>query len=349
MDNKIAQKMNFEEKIKWLKKMKSHNMRWTNLTAQQTVCSPMKRTHASRSVPTTHSSKWCLLGFPKHILTSLVPSVYAAEVPSQTSESAAEIDEATPPAEMSELGPSETTELASLQPPGPILEPARPVLSTADPFSSGRTGTPDSAVTTQEVEAYLALETGRDRLRKMMEGSGGVGLSPEATFLVDSVKTAAFFSFFFGSILGGIKAKDDFIRESKHKKWPTQFRAARAHTDAIVIGGAKAGAYLSLRTCAFVTLFMGTSQAIAVYRNKSGVLEHIAAGFVTGSTLRMHLGLKGWVAGGIIGSALGTVFGVAILGGMKASGETQEEKHYWKIHDELRQKKDFQKLAHGTI
>lgn len=68
---------------------------------------------------------------------------------------------------------------------------------------------------------------------------------------------------------------------------------------------------------------------MSTYRGKSSIWEYIAAGSTTGALFRMNLGLRGMVAGSIVGGALGVVAGGASLGIMKLSGTSMEEIRYW--------------------
>lgn len=68
---------------------------------------------------------------------------------------------------------------------------------------------------------------------------------------------------------------------------------------------------------------------MSVYRGKSSIWEYIAAGSSTGALFRMNLGLRGMVAGSIVGGALGVVAGGASLGIMKLSGTSMEEIRYF--------------------
>lgn len=68
---------------------------------------------------------------------------------------------------------------------------------------------------------------------------------------------------------------------------------------------------------------------MSVYRGKSSIWEYIAAGSSTGALFRMNLGLRGMVAGAIVGGGLGIFAGGASLGVMKLSGTSMEEVRYW--------------------
>lgn len=68
---------------------------------------------------------------------------------------------------------------------------------------------------------------------------------------------------------------------------------------------------------------------MSVYRGKSSIWEYIAAGSSTGALFRMNMGLRGMVAGGIVGGALGIFAGGASMGLMKLSGTSMDEVRYW--------------------
>lgn len=57
--------------------------------------------------------------------------------------------------------------------------------------------------------------------------------------------------------------------------------------------------------------------------------EYVAAGSSTGALFRMNLGLRGMIAGAIVGGGLGIFAGGASLGVMKLSGTSMEEVRYW--------------------
>lgn len=57
--------------------------------------------------------------------------------------------------------------------------------------------------------------------------------------------------------------------------------------------------------------------------------EYVAAGSSTGALFRMNLGLRGMIAGAIVGGGLGIFAGGASMGVMKLSGTSMEEVRYW--------------------
>ncbi|PNI54048.1 TIMMDC1 isoform 6, partial [Pan troglodytes] len=66
--------------------------------------------------------------------------------------------------------------------------------------------------------------------------------------------------------------------------------------------------------------------SLNVYRNKDALSHFVIAGAVTGSLFRINIGLRGLVAGGIIGALLGTPVGGLLMAFQKYSGETVQER-----------------------
>merc|ERR1711862_111705 len=145
-----------------------------------------------------------------------------------------------------------------------------------------------------------------------------------------------------GSFVGSRNASDEFVRKNKHTKWPTKFIANRRYLDATFLGGVKSGTFMAIRCSAFCALYLSGVLSISVYRNKSSVWEHIAAGGCTGALLRMNMGLKGMVGGGLTGMVLGTCAGALIVGAAWASGETQDVLHFMKVKVMLEDDREYQ-------
>lgn len=76
----------------------------------------------------------------------------------------------------------------------------------------------------------------------------------------------------------------------------------------------------------------GISTVISVYRGKSGILEYIGAGLLSGTLYKFNAGPRGWVVGGGLGAVLGFVGGLTTLGMCKLTGVSMEEVRYWQYH-----------------
>lgn len=65
---------------------------------------------------------------------------------------------------------------------------------------------------------------------------------------------------------------------------------------------------------------------LTVYRNKNALSHFAIAGAVTGGLFRVNLGIRGLVAGGIIGALLGTPMGCLMMALQKYCDETVQER-----------------------
>lgn len=66
-----------------------------------------------------------------------------------------------------------------------------------------------------------------------------------------------------------------------------------------------------------------------MYRNKSSIVEYLAAGGITGSLYKVNMGLRGMAVGGVLGGALGGIAGLLSLLVLRLSGTSMEEVRYW--------------------
>jgi len=209
---------------------------------------------------------------------------------------------------------------------------------------------PTSLVTDADVQAYLQKETEWDRLHHMWSNSDKPGMaSNEVESIITAVKMTGMGAFIMGSYIGSRNAGTEFVRLNKHTKWPTQFRASRRYLDTTITGGVKAGGYMAVRCSLFCALYLSSCLSISVYRNKTSVWEHMAAGTVTGAILRLNMGLRGMFAAGCVGLLLGTSAGIVMVGASSWAGETQDIVHYNKIKEKLEMNKDYMMFAPKPI
>lgn len=87
---------------------------------------------------------------------------------------------------------------------------------------------------------------------------------------------------------------------------------------------------------------------MAVYRNKSSIVEYLAAGGITGSLYKVNMGLRGMAVGGILGGALGGVAGLLSLLVLRLSGTSMEEVRYWQYKWRLDREKTIRETP-GVI
>ncbi|GAB1602316.1 Hypothetical predicted protein [Argonauta hians] len=195
-----------------------------------------------------------------------------------------------------------------------------------------------------EIQNFLSSETGWHRLEKMYTRDIKGNYSPELNFVLSSLTKIGLLTFCMSSFLAGKKANEKFIKENRAATFRTKFLASRMLTDRVILEGLKAGALWSYRSCFFSSIFLFLSQSIAVYRNKSSVWEYMIASGTTGMLLKLNLGLKGMISGGIFGSVMGLCGGIIIYGFMAVTNETQDQRHYWEIQRLLEEKKQLNEM-----
>ncbi|XP_064605699.1 RPII140-upstream gene protein-like [Liolophura sinensis] len=204
-------------------------------------------------------------------------------------------------------------------------------------------------VTEADVHAYLLKETGRDRLKEMFTRTENGRYSTEIENIGITITNACGCAFVFSSIISSRRARDEFLDKNKLTVFTTRFKAARLMNDRIILTVLKDGAWWALKLGCFLLPFLLVSQSIAVYRNKSSPFEYAAGSFFSGCMIKMNLGLKASLAGGVIGSVMGLGAGLAIYGMMYASGELQEDRHFREIQALLETQKEHEIMFTSVI
>ncbi|XP_021369205.1 RPII140-upstream gene protein-like, partial [Mizuhopecten yessoensis] len=212
-----------------------------------------------------------------------------------------------------------------------LAETNKDVLSSDD--ETNPEGIP--LVSKEEVLEYIANETGPDRVRDFFNQNPQGGHHPDFEELRLNLLMSGLLGLFIGYYIGYRKTSIKFREENRSTTFRSAMNYQRMRMDKSLLGGArfalKGGVYLST----FVTLLMGVSKCVSLYRNKSSFVEYSIAASVTGALFRVHLGPKGVVAGGIVGLTLGTIAGLPLFGLAKATGETEENRHFKYIEEKL--------------
>lgn len=200
-----------------------------------------------------------------------------------------------------------------------------------------------SLISEVEIQQFLSSETGSDRLKRMYTKDVDGFQSPELWFIGQSLLKICGMTFLITSYIGGKHGGEKFAKENQATAFRTQFQASRLRNDHVVLAGMKSGFIWTYRVGIFSSIFLFLSQSIAVYRNKSSVMEYVIASGVTGSLLKANLGPKGMMSGGVFGSLMGLVGGTLIYGFMLMTNETQEQRHYWNIQKYLEVQRELNK------
>ncbi|XP_054655731.1 complex I assembly factor TIMMDC1, mitochondrial isoform X2 [Dunckerocampus dactyliophorus] len=176
---------------------------------------------------------------------------------------------------------------------------AQPVQTPSCPSSAG--AAPAHALT-----ASTMPNTGWDRIKDLFQRDASHSYSEEVTNVVKSGIVAAIIGFIYGGLPAARHAKQRYIQMSQAELYTSRVEAVRSAHNAAVRGFVRYGSRWSWRVAAFVTLFNSVSTGLSVYRDKYTLSSFAAAGAVTGGLFRVNLGVRGLVAGSIIGAVLGT-------------------------------------------
>ncbi|XP_017565507.1 complex I assembly factor TIMMDC1, mitochondrial [Pygocentrus nattereri] len=169
-------------------------------------------------------------------------------------------------------------------------------------------------------------DTGWDRIKDLFQPGDGQAYPEELRSVVKSGVTAAVVGLLYGGLPAAHHARERFIQLSQAEIFRNRVDAVRSAHNAAIRGFVRYGWRWSWRVAAFVTLFNSVSTGLSVYRDKNTMSHFAVAGAVTGGVFRMNLGLRGLVAGTVIGAALGVPAGALIIGLQKMGGETMRDK-----------------------
>ncbi|XP_036901454.1 complex I assembly factor TIMMDC1, mitochondrial [Sturnira hondurensis] len=182
----------------------------------------------------------------------------------------------------------------------------------------------------QKLPSYLSepryLESGWDRLRELFVKDEQQRMSKELENIYRAAVSAGIIGWAYGGIPAFIHAKQRYIEQSQAEIYHNRFDAVQSAHRAATRGFIRYGWRWSWRTTVFVTIFNMVNTGLNVYRDKNALSHFVIAGAVTGSLFRINLGLRGLVAGGIIGALLGTPIGSLLMALQKYYGETLQER-----------------------
>jgi hypothetical protein len=143
-------------------------------------------------------------------------------------------------------------------------------------------------------------------------------------------------SLFVGGVYGGIQnskgAYMNFIQNNQATAFHDHIEAKKKLQDAVTKSFGRGAFKWAWRLSLFCTTFAGISTTISVYRGKTGIVEYVAAGVVSGSLYKLNMGPRGWIVGGGLGAVLGFTAGCVTLGLMKLTGMSMDEVYYWQQH-----------------
>lgn len=169
-------------------------------------------------------------------------------------------------------------------------------------------------------------DTGWDRIKDLFDRDVTQNYAEELTNVIKSGIFAAVAGFIYGGLPAARHARQRYIQVSQAEIYSSRVDALRSSHNAAIRGFVRYGWRWGWRVTAFVTLFNSISTGLSVYRDKYTLSHYGAAGAVTGGLFRLNLGLRGLVAGSIIGAVLGLPVGTLIISMQSLAGETIRER-----------------------
>ncbi|XP_020032132.2 complex I assembly factor TIMMDC1, mitochondrial isoform X1 [Castor canadensis] len=219
--------------------------------------------------------------------------------------------------------------------PPPPPAPWSFLCRTLDPFprifaARAEAADSESLVDNQKLPSYVPephyLESGWDRLRELFVKDEQQRTPRELENIYKAAVSAGIIGWAYGGIPAFIHAKQRYIEHSQAEIYHNQFDAVQSAHRAATRGFIRYGWRWSWRTAVFVTIFNTVNTGLNVYHNKNALSHFVIAGAVTGGLFRINLGIRGLVAGGIIGALLGTPVGSLLVALQKYCGETVQER-----------------------
>ncbi|KAM9328756.1 complex I assembly factor TIMMDC1, mitochondrial [Pholidichthys leucotaenia] len=169
-------------------------------------------------------------------------------------------------------------------------------------------------------------ETGWERIKNLFDRETTQKYPEELTNVINS----AIFGWCAGFVYGGLPAaryaRQRYIEVSQAEVYSCRVDAVRSAHNAAIRGFVRYGWRWSWRVSVIVTLFSSVSTGLSVYRDKDALSHYVAASAVTVGLFRLNLGLRGLVAGTVLGAILGLPVGALIVGLRSMSGETVQER-----------------------
>lgn len=121
--------------------------------------------------------------------------------------------------------------------------------------------------------------------------------------------------FICGFILGGIHKSrfvaEKFLAENEATPFRNHYEAKRLLQYKVATALFQGGFPFAMRLGTFCFLFSSTTIVLQMYQGKFNPSQHVIAGTLTGCIYKMNTGLKGAIAGGFLGTILGSISGLA--------------------------------------
>ncbi|XP_037552609.1 complex I assembly factor TIMMDC1, mitochondrial [Nematolebias whitei] len=249
--------------------------------------------HGARLAPADSTPGWSLMctnplrgpaqtAGSARFFCSLFPRVHAADVGAQ---------------------PPPSSSLSSASPAPPVPAPQRWAL----PSNIGKPEFPD---------------TGWKRIQELFDFDKSNRYPEELVNLFKLSVLSAVTGFSHGGLMGARVYRKNYIKASQAEVYTSRMEAVQMAQNAAVRGFLRYGWRWSWRFTLITTLFGSVTAGLSVYRDKEAMIHYLVGGAVAMGLYRIHLGLRGLVAGSVLGVILGAPAGAMFIGLQKFSGET---------------------------
>ncbi|XP_063922274.1 RPII140-upstream gene protein isoform X1 [Zophobas morio] len=180
--------------------------------------------------------------------------------------------------------------------------------------------------------AKIENETGWERVQRMFQVDEFGELSKEVVTVMHVGAMSLFVGALYGGVIHSRVAYMNFIKNNQATAFNDHLEAKKRLQDAVTKSFGKGAWKWAWRLSLFCSTFVGVSTTISVYRGKTGILDYVAAGLVSGSLYKLNSGPRGMIVGGGLGSVLGLMAGSVTLGILSLTGMTMEEARYWQYY-----------------
>lgn len=208
-------------------------------------------------------------------------------------------------------------------------------LSLFLPISKGQ----DSPISKEEVDRFIAKETGLGRLKHMYSYQPMSVISAD---LHNVLSLGAPMTLFSGMIIAGLRypsAKFDFLKSPERglvKFQRKNLRMARMYKyDILLLDLFRTAFKAGFKFGGFFTCILLVNQSLATYHNKSSPLYYAAGGAVAGALNKFVDGTRAMIAGGTVAGFIGLVYGGAFYLFLKQYGMTQDIFHWEDVRRRL--------------
>lgn len=183
------------------------------------------------------------------------------------------------------------------------------------PFNLISTDDKPIARPNSEAEEKMTLmpgEIGLDRLKKAFDPRQE-RFSNELRSIITTTFFATSIGFFLGGSMGARSVPKNFMETNQATRFYSKFEAQRMLQTEFSKRFMATGFTMARQLGIFVFMFGSISTAMNVYRAKHEIYHYTVGGALAGAMYKINLGLRGSFAGAVVGSSIGTVYGLVAV------------------------------------